>query len=204
MLYRALAGTCGYAMSTNTLSDYLRTHTQTAHQNIERVPAFVRLLESTYTLAEYRILMKHWLAFVRSHQARLEQHLFLPRPELNWLNSDCKALGLTTMADLGGSYQIQLDTPQACWGYAYVLEGSHLGAQVISKSLRQTLPPQAHQALQFYQGHGRQTRAHWQHFIQALNQTYDVRSSSVKPILAAALETFTKLQHWFEGCATQD
>jgi heme oxygenase len=77
-------------------------------------------------------------------------------------------------------------------GAAYVLEGSTLGGQMISRLLatrNPTLPAQ------FFHGYGEETRDRWGEFVGILLE-YGTHASSYQEAASAAEQTFRLFQEW--------
>ncbi len=79
----------------------------------------------------------------------------------------------------------------------YVLEGSTLGGQIISKMISQALPGKADHALTFYAGYGEQTMPMWNSFKTALNEQVQSPADQ-QELVHAANETFLKFSRWVE------
>lgn len=62
------------------------------------------------------------------------------------------------------------DADALAWGVAYVIEGSRLGGQMLYRRLAEPLAPHP---LQYLQGAGARTGAHWRAFLDALRVALD-------------------------------
>lgn len=82
--------------------------------------------------------------------------------------------------------------------YLYVVEGSTLGGQLISRHLQQHLPVLQEAGCQFFQRYGRQAGPMWRafgHFVTTYIATYPTAED---PLVATACATFQQLQHWLQ------
>jgi heme oxygenase len=85
------------------------------------------------------------------------------------------------------------DEPARALGSIYVLEGSSLGGQIISKALRQApwAPPGG---LRYFDPYGARTGALWRAFQEALTSA---SAPAIDPLVeAGALDAFALLQLW--------
>ena len=87
------------------------------------------------------------------------------------------------------------------WGFAYVVEGSQLGGQVLYRQLAPRLAPHA---LRYLQGDGAATGARWKLFVAQLRQQV-VSAPAVNAACDGAVAAFAALQSHFpepEGMQT--
>jgi heme oxygenase len=83
------------------------------------------------------------------------------------------------------------------FGALYVIEGSTLGGQVISKMIAKQLPHETQEGLSFFTSYGDDTMLMWNQFKTVLeSQATSTASSSI--IIQAANETFFKFKLWME------
>lgn len=110
---------------------------------------------------------------------------------LGWLAAD---LG----ADEGPARPGRTDwaSPPAAWGVAYVVQGSQLGGQVLTRRLGDALAPQP---LHYLQGRGRDTGAHWQGFLRALHAALGDDARAIAAACDAAVQAFDQLQRAFDA-----
>lgn len=90
-----------------------------------------------------------------------------------------------------------LDDLAAGLGCLYVLEGSTLGGQVISRHLRQTLGITPETGGRFFQGYGARTGPMWLAFRSALASSSAVAQAPAG-VIDGALATFRTLRAWCE------
>ncbi len=118
--------------------------------------------------------------------------LAAPRGRAALIERDLQALGApegaapTSLLDLGF-----LVTPSAAWGSLYVLEGSTLGGQVISKALRQA-PWAPAGGLAYFNPYGKRTGEMWAGFRSALEAAAPTLETG--KVCEGARATFATLQ----------
>ncbi|MBP2001351.1 heme oxygenase [Paenibacillus shirakamiensis] len=83
-------------------------------------------------------------------------------------------------------------------GVMYVLEGSTLGGQMITKLLKQYLPVDAEINGHYFNSYGAQTRAQWTEFRELLLKVADVEAKIEDEIVVSATNTFVQLDQWFK------
>ena len=119
----------------------------------------------------------------------------LRRIKLPLLSADLRALGVGS----GALEQLPVcrDLP-ACDGLAaalgclYVLEGSSLGGQVISRHFNHSLNLDVHNGIAFFTGYGAATGPMWQAFgVRLMTAGADEAA-----LVHSACETFLSLERW--------
>lgn len=110
---------------------------------------------------------------------------------LGWVAAD---LGPDDGAALPG--RADWGRPPAAWGVAYVVQGSQLGGQVLSRRLADTLAPQP---LHYLHGRGRATGERWQAFLRELNAALGDDSAAIATACDAAVQAFAQLQRAFDA-----
>jgi len=115
------------------------------------------------------------------------------RRRVSLLERDIRSLGGKPPRSPLSGFDV-LTLPQAL-GALYVLEGSTLGGQVISRAVAPTLGTNS---LAFFTGHGSRTAALWSSFVAALDQ-YDGDADAV---IAGADDCFADFERTLEPSAT--
>jgi heme oxygenase len=105
----------------------------------------------------------------------------------DWLAADLRALATALPAPQ--SLGFELPTSGHGFGCLYVLEGSALGGQVISKRVKQALGLGPATGGAYFHGLGRQTASHWSDFLTTLN-TIPANSAMGADAEAGATATF--------------
>jgi len=113
-----------------------------------------------------------------------------------WLHSDLRSAGLQDddIAALPlSSCNLDMTSPSARFGVAYVIEGAQLGSQVLAKRLGPILQPWP---TRWLTGYGAESSAKWRQFM--LSAETSLGSEEASRIAAhSARQTFTSLQSWF-------
>ena len=167
-----------------TLMADLKAATRPHHERIEKVIAPMR---PGLTRPEYRQLLEKFLGFYRPWEARVAELLggtvlgefFAPRRKSHLLEADLAALGLTP-AEIAALPDCELlpdlfSLPRAL-GSMYVIEGSTLGGQYITRHLKKSLALTPDEC-RFYNAYGPETGAMWGQF-----QGVMARFANRKPI----------------------
>jgi heme oxygenase (biliverdin-IX-beta and delta-forming) len=191
--------------------DQLKLATQPHHTQTEKVANMKRLFASDYSLQEYRQHLEKVYGYLSIIEPVLLRTLpdeswrsfFAARSKQAWLKQDLAHFGLSPEQILA------LPSPPApnylhnlaqCLGAYYVLEGSSLGGQVISKHLSQHFGDAVIDKLRFYQGYGEQTRANWLEFGERMKIHFpDEKQPEVAQMLVAAQLTFDWLAEWLQS-----
>ncbi len=84
-------------------------------------------------------------------------------------------------------------------GCLYVLEGSTLGGQFIRREVAARLGLTPDHGCAFFAGYGERTGAMWKAFGAAVTAYADAHPEDGDGIVAAATDTFTRLDDWFTG-----
>lgn len=121
------------------------------------------------------------------------------RKKLNLLTNDLRHFGWNSLTSFGDDFSLRIETfPQAV-GCLYVLEGSTLGGQVISKHLKSKLQlNEDGTGLSFYQSYGSSTGQMWRNFCESLSR-YSERLTDAnlrQEVLISAKNTFAFVQRF--------
>lgn len=183
---------------------FLRTETAQAHHAIEGA---MPVMQSNFTQEKYMKLLKRLYGFYSTVEPSLHSHFsdsnlqFAERKKLESLKSDLQALGLTE-EDLQSLPKIEADwlprDLESALGLMYVLEGSTLGGQVISRHLKAQLNLEESTGLRFFSGYGPQTGFMWKSFQGVLNLNLS-QPAQMKKAARAAQITFEKLGSWLKA-----
>ena len=173
----------------------LRAATDPAHRALE---AGLDWQARVATRAGYRDLLARLHGFHATWEcaigAELADEPFLaPRRRLALLAADLDHLGLApaAVAALPRAVAIALDGPAAATGALYVLEGSTLGGQLISRALGEAAWAPA-EGLRYFNPYGRRTAAMWGQFRTALDTA--VPALDAEAVVEGARATFAALQ----------
>ncbi|WPN54880.1 biliverdin-producing heme oxygenase [Pseudomonas sp. P9_2] len=186
------------------LLESLRTGTGLLHVALEkRLPFFSERLDAQW----YRRLLQAYYGFYQPMEAALYNGGLIPdgidiasRVKTPTLVNDLRALGLDshTLAALPRCTQLPaLDTPAACLGALYVLEGATLGGQVLRREMASRLAIEADNGGAFLDVYGAETGRRWKDFLDYLaHQPLDA-SARARAVMGAR-STFSGFEQWLE------
>ncbi|UTW64541.1 biliverdin-producing heme oxygenase [bacterium SCSIO 12741] len=182
------------------LSEVLKERTAKSHREIEKCEGLRNLLSPDLTLAEYLLILQCWKSFlgpIERAMNSMEEMAGLmddlaTRKKIPWLDADIQNGGLGAKRVVPDS-KMALSTPAVFWGYLYVIEGSTLGARVITKKLVQhgTIPKTC---LNFYFGYREQAYPKWAIFKQALDAWGEQHPDKYEEVVEAAMDAFDSLR----------
>lgn len=187
------------------LLSFLKSKTADAHAALEQN---LNLFELVRTKDDYRLLLTRFFTLHEPLENRLAQAAdwhalqfdFASRRKAPLARQDLLALGATDheLASLPRAAALpSVDHPAAAIGCLYVLEGSTLGGQFISKHFQTSLGIAPETGGRFFHGYGPQTAARWREFgLWAEQQSarggedFDTRAAN------AASATFHSFAQW--------
>ena len=150
---------------------------------------------------QYTAFLVRMLAWLRPTERLLSDRLsgaawlLQPPRRAACLETDLSSLGITPAGDAPAAMVPALDCEAHAVGSFYVLEGSALGGQVISRHLTRTLGITATTGGRYFAGDGVATAARWREVCAAL-ESYD--SSDVATVTEGARRTFSSLLAWLD------
>ena len=170
------------------------------HERIERV---VDLMQPGLTPSAYQRFLERSYGFINACERALD-HDRAPAPlqlrqrlKTPLLFADLQALGLTASQIAALPEPSELP-PIASWpdalGYCYVLEGSTLGGQVLSRHLSSTLAVPSG-ALTFLRSYEREVGPMWKTMLAVLEAAL-AEERAEQPITESARSTFDLLARW--------
>ena len=176
---------------------------RTAHQH-QQTEDGVDLMRDDFSLEDYKNLLVRFFAFYKSYDEKLRDSLrenpidFYEEKRFNTprLVADLKSLGMSdkeisnieTFDDLPA-----MDSPEKTFGSLYVIEGSTLGGQVISRHLKEKFDFDESSGAAFFSGYGKDTGKMWNSFREAVTAFADGDGVNREEIIKAANETFEKI-----------
>jgi heme oxygenase len=183
----------------------LREGTHQQHQDIEGV---IPVMKPTLTRDEYVEILKKFFCFYQVFESELTNpdsaqattlRQMVPdlseRLKMTLLQKDLEFFGETSETTSGTTIKKPLlgETSYAAFGALYVMEGSSLGGQVISRHLQSHLGLTAQQGASFYNAYGSATGKMWQTFKSYL-KAHVQSESAIAEAVAGAQATFTALK----------
>ncbi len=187
------------------LLEALRTGTALLHVALEkRLPFFTDQLDADW----YQRLLQAYYGFYGPVESVLYDSGLIPdgydcalRVKTPTLVSDLKALGLDDQAVDTLPRCLELptfDTPAACLGALYVLEGATLGGQVLRREMNQRLSVNADNGGAFLNIYGVETGRRWKDFLDYLgDQPLDAPAK--QRAVDAARSTFSCFEQWLDS-----
>ena len=187
------------------LLEALRTGTALLHVALEkRLPFFSEHLDAK----AYRRLLQAYYGFYKPMEAALYDSDLIPegfdtalRVKTPTLVSDLHALGLDNRAIEALPRCCTLatfDTPAACLGALYVLEGATLGGQVLRREMAKRLDVNAENGGAFLNVYGAETGRRWKDFLEYLgHQALDTPAR--QHAVDAACSTFSCFEQWLDS-----
>lgn len=181
--------------------DVLRARTGQRHVELEkRMPFFSPRLDQ----ALYMRLIQAYYGFyqpletVLTHSACVPAGLDLPvRLKVPTLVRDLAALGITP-ASLPLCTNLPLiDSPGACLGVLYVLEGATLGGQVLRRQMHTRLGLDEHSGAAFLNVYGADTGRRWKAFLALLDEQ-PADPALHQAAAQAAYSTFICFEQWLD------
>ena len=182
-----------------TILQTLRDGTRSEHHQIERV---VRLQDPDLKHDEYIRHLDRLLPFLQAAEYSLRGWAADWPPSLTiqrrfktrLIEADLLQLGIAPRAP-GEPVPFQLATLSHAWGCLYVLEGSTLGGQVLSRHIYKTLGIHRLTGGSYFCGYGLETGPMWQAFRSSLVTFVELGGDS-QSIVSGAKHTFTALTEW--------
>ena len=175
---------------------------RTAHQH-QATEATVNLMRPNYSIDDYRNLLVRFYSFYQPFEAKMSESLAKNLLEFNHnerLNTPKLVADLTNLgmsADEISNIQPfddlpKLDSKERIFGSLYVIEGSTLGGQVISRHLKQAFEIDVSNGAAFFSGYGAETGKMWNGYRNAVTE-FSEGDADREEIIAGANETFEKI-----------
>lgn len=191
---------------TSNILERLKEGTSDAHRQIEDNDYARSMMDKTMTLEQYTHYLALFYGFLKPLEQKAIQSGLTAQTGLNmelrsktqWLEQDLLHLGMNheQIEALPLCSQLpDLSTAARLIGSFYVIEGSTLGGQVITKQLMKFLPVEPNAGISYFNGYGTHTRDRWLTFrelVVANSESEEQREQMVH----AASETFTLLDSW--------
>jgi heme oxygenase len=188
-----------------TVLEALRSGTALLHVALEkRLPFFSPQLDDN----GYRRLLQAYYGFYSPLEAALYDSGLIPegfdqvlRLKTPTLLTDLHALGLDepAIAALPHCSSLPpLDTPAACLGALYVLEGATLGGQILRREMAQRLGLDADNGGAFLNVYGSETGRRWKDFLDYLRHVPLDAHAKLRAVNAAR-STFSCFEQWLDS-----
>ncbi len=179
-----------------------RLKARTAHQH-QQTEDGVDLMDDDFSLEDYRKLLVKFYAFYQSYEPEMLEALrehpidfdYEERRNAPKLFADLQSLGMTeTEISAVESFQDlpALDSQEKIFGSLYVIEGSTLGGQYISRHLKEKFGFDESNGIAFFSGYGKETGKMWKAFREAIT-AFAETSDDHEAIIKSANATFEKI-----------
>ncbi|WP_448518496.1 biliverdin-producing heme oxygenase [Rhodoflexus sp.] len=186
----------------------LKAFTATHHDQIEQNPLTKAIVEGTITKEDYTHLLRKFYGFYSACEPLLEQSTLwkqmgfdiAARRKTPKLVQDLHFLG-ADLADLTICQDLPpLQTDAQRIGFLYVVEGSTLGGQFLSRALAKKFGFTAEQGAAYFNSYGTENLGYmWKEFQIMLNQFADRHPEAHQELLETASLTFQKLDKWLSA-----
>ncbi len=157
--------------------DALKDATNDYHNRLNQHNLLAGLTQPSYSLDMYRTLLSAYYILYQALESRLiafqspqsGQLDYSQRIKLPWICNDLAFLGIEPIATIK-STALTIPVPTASsigeyTGVLYVIEGSMLGGQLISRSLAENHGLSGETGACFYHGYGKNTATMWKDFL---------------------------------------
>lgn len=184
------------------LLEQLKSETLSNHQQLEKNLIFK--LKEMASLQDYLYILQIFYAYFGALEDQINKYIgadqlsdYAARRKTLSIKEDIVALNgivpeKATAADLP-----VIDDVLKAFGALYVIEGSTLGGQVISKMISKKLELATDEGLSFFRSYGEDTMAMWDSFKVVLESHANTQHEA-DVITQAANETFQKFKFWME------
>jgi heme oxygenase (biliverdin-IX-beta and delta-forming) len=193
-------------MSTSTITfhAHLKQATRPQHEALEANHYSVAMMSGTLTPSEYQAMLSRFYGFYAPIEAQFSAlAAMLPaelnleqRRKLHWLHADLQQLNEDPTTIPACHLLTPFTTPEQALGCLYVLEGSTLGGQIISRKLHTTLGYTPEHGARFFASYGEQVGMMWKTFMGILEHAGTSGDSDA--IITSAMHTFASFQQWLE------
>jgi len=187
-------------IQTDSILAQLKSQTARRHQQTEDL---VDIMREDFSLEDYKNLLKRFYAFYKSFEPKMFEAMrenpidfdYENRQNTPKLFGDLESLGMSEReisAIQSFDALPNLDSRAKIFGALYVIEGSTLGGQVISRHLKQKFGFDESNGSAFFSGYGKETGKMWTAFRDAIT-TFSEGDINREEITGAANETFDKI-----------
>jgi len=192
------------------LSEKLKEQTLQSHREIEKCKGMSLLMTKELSKSQYALILSCWLGYLNQAEQLIMNNEDVKRlldnndertkanlivSDLNHLKIDVNKLNME-VAD------VELINPAQFFGYAYVIEGSTLGAQFITKKLK-THDFIDENCISFYNGYVHKTGEMWKNFKTSLDFWGEKNMGKHEEVIEHARKTFTSIQNQMNKNFTQ-
>jgi heme oxygenase len=187
--------------SSGTMHERLRAATRLLHRRVE---ASIDVQRRFSSKEAYRELLERLLGLHLPLEAALKSLDWpansidlVQRQKCSWLECDLRHLGHSseTLARIPAFDRLPLVDIETGLGWLYVVEGSTLGGQLLSKAAHTALGVTRERGARFFASYGSQVGSMWQEFLRSLN-LIDPHSSYAQRVERGAHDMFLCFEEW--------
>lgn len=188
-----------------TILKKIKDFTAAHHDKIEQNPLTKAIVDGSITKENYAKLLCGFYGFYKACEATLangqlwskENFDITQRKKIPLLEKDLAFLGYSLASVPTCIEAPSLDSDAKKLGYLYVVEGSTLGGQFLSRAIAKKLGFTAEQGASYFNSYGTANLGEmWKQFQQLLTDYADRNPAAETEIIQAACATFQKLDAW--------
>jgi len=179
------------------LSLILKNKTEVSHQQLEKV--LINKLKAISSPTDYTEILQSFYSYINPLESSINKYVdesivedYHKRRKSEALKSDLSYFNSTPEAQNAVEIPEIKDTYEAI-GALYVLEGSTLGGQIISKMISQKLQLTNFEGLSFFRSYGEETPLMWNAFKKVLDER--IAADEHEAVVQTAEQTFIKFKN---------
>lgn len=184
-----------------TILNTIKEETKIHHQQVEKV--LVQELKNLTDKDNYGRLLERLFLFYKPIETDLHNVIdetLIPdiseRKHTQRILTDLELLEYEAPRELSTS-QLEISSPSYALGILYVIEGSTLGGQIISKMIHNNLPMEGIDATNYFSSYRELNGEMWKKFGNRISEIED--SVDHTELLQGAKDTFNNLKYWLEA-----
>lgn len=170
----------------------LRRETGPLHKALEEKLQLFQKVKSMEDYVDHLSRLHQWLSPLEQTISGMAKGLVADWPRRQkcaWIEEDLAALGSQKPAPLAPALP-PCDSSAQCLGILYVIEGSSLGAQIISRHYGEALGLSPARGLRYFTGYGPETGPMWRVFLDCLETEFARRPLAAGEVIESACATF--------------
>ncbi len=189
---------------------FMRASTKLLHQKLDHHPLLASLLCPQLSLAQYLSVLRAMYGFIKPLELDIDVFLarkpnlfdYSSRRKVPLMEADLAYLQKWADFNLNDTLfwpRRKIDSLAELVGILYCLEGSMLGARVITRQLRLNLPKEALPAITYFSGYGDETAARWANFWTFAERSCETQAQHQEAAHYAA-RLFNEMNSHFSAC----
>ncbi len=184
----------------------LREQTRPQH---ERLESKMEVMSDSFTLEHYRDLLGKFYGYYQPLDEKIVAAIDAENLDFDYdsrlkvpkLKEDLKHIDLSEneISNLPiCDFTPEIDSAENVFGCLYVVEGSTLGGQLISRHLANKFDLNSENGSSFFSGYGKETGKRWKEFGSFATE-FAEKSENNEQIISTAVKTFETLEEWLFG-----